>query len=413
MDGSISLSELNFNVSNLIKEGFDYVWVTAEIQKLTENHFSGHCYLDLVEKDECGDKITALAKATIWRNKYGEIKAYFEQSSGLAFSAGLKVLLYVKPVFSEVYGYSLNVVDIEPAYSLGKVAVERERTIQRLKEDNVFDLNRQCVIPSIIRRIALITSPTAAGKDDFLRQLYESPYNFDVRTYAALMQGDGAEASIIAVLDEITAEISSFDVVVLVRGGGAVSDLQCFDSYRLSFYCAQFPLPIITGIGHERDISVLDMIAACPLKTPTAAAQFIIDRADKSVERLENLYRGLLQAADKCLRQAVDQFYPLEDKLEYAVNLLLHKAYVRVDIAGSSLKPAALLLLRSMSDKIEILSRDVELRDPAVILARGYCFVTKNGDSVTASNLYSGNEVCLHFIDGERNAVINDPLSDE
>lgn len=408
MDGSISLSELNFNVSNLIKEGFDYVWVTAEIQKLTENRFSGHCYLDLVEKDEAGDKITAVAKAIIWRNKYGEVKDYFEQSTGMGFAAGLKVMLYVKPVFSEVYGYSLNVADIEPAYSLGKVAAERERTIQRLKEENVFDLNRQCAIPSIIRRIALITSPTAAGREDFLRQLYESPYKFEVRTFAALMQGDGAEASIIAVMDEVAAEISCFDVVVLVRGGGAVSDLQCFDSYRLAFYCAQFPLPVVTGIGHDRDVSVLDMVAACPMKTPTAAAQFIIDRTDISVKRLENLYRGLLQSADFCMRRAADRLSPLDDKLEYAVGLMLHRTEVRVDMAGAALIPAALSLLRNISDKIEILSKDVELRDPALILARGYCFVTKNGESVTASNLCSGNDVRLHFADGEINAVISD-----
>lgn len=408
MDGSISLSELNFNVSNLIKEGFDYVWVTAEIQKLTENRFSGHCYLDLVEKDEAGDKITAVAKATIWRNKYGEVKDYFEQSTGMGFAAGLKVMLYVKPVFSEVYGYSLNVADIEPAYSLGKVAAERERTIQRLKEENVFDLNRQCAIPSIIRRIALITSPTAAGREDFLRQLYESPYKFEVRTFAALMQGDGAEASIIAVMDEVAAEISCFDVVVLVRGGGAVSDLQCFDSYRLAFYCAQFPLPVVTGIGHDRDVSVLDMVAACPMKTPTAAAQFIIDRTDISVKRLENLYRGLLQSADFCMRRAADRLSPLDDKLEYAVGLMLHRTEVRVDMAGAALIPAALSLLRNISDKIEILSKDVELRDPALILARGYCFVTKNGESVTASNLCFGNDVRLHFADGEINAVISD-----
>lgn len=408
MNESISLSELNFNVSNLIKEGFDYVWVTAEIQKLTENRFSGHCYLDLVEKDEAGDKITAVAKATIWRNKYGEVKDYFEQSTGMGFAAGLKVMLYVKPVFSEVYGYSLNVADIEPAYSLGKVAAERERTIQRLKEENVFDLNRQCPIPSIIRRIALITSPTAAGREDFLRQLYESPYKFEVRTFAALMQGEGAEASIIEVLDEVAAEVSSFDVVVLVRGGGAVSDLQCFDSYRLAFYCAQFPLPVVTGIGHDRDVSVLDMVAACPMKTPTAAAQFIIDRADISVKRLENLYCGLFQSADLCMRRAADRLSPLDDKLEYAVGLMLHRAEVRVDMAGAALIPAALSLLRNISDKIEILSKDVELRDPALILARGYCFVTKNGESVTASNLCSGNDVCLHFADGEINAVISD-----
>lgn len=408
MNGSISLSELNFNVSNLIKEGFDYVWVTAEIQKLTENRFSGHCYLDLVEKDEAGDKITAVAKAIIWRNKYGEVKDYFEQSTGMGFAAGLKVMLYVKPVFSEVYGYSLNVADIEPAYSLGKVAAERERTIQRLKEENVFDLNKQCPIPSIIRRIALITSPTAAGREDFLRQLYESPYKFEVRTFAALMQGDGAEASIIAVMDEVAAEISCFDVVVLVRGGGAVSDLQCFDSYRLAFYCAQFPLPVVTGIGHDRDVSVLDMVAACPMKTPTAAAQFIIDRTDISVKRLENLYRGLLQSADFCMRRAADRLSPLDDKLEYAVGLMLHRTEVRVDMAGAALIPAALSLLRNISDKIEILSKDVELRDPALILARGYCFVTKNGESVTASNLCSGNDVRLHFADGEINAVISD-----
>jgi len=275
---SITLSELTEQIQQTIRQGFDTpVWIRAEISELRENP-GGHCYLELIEKDGDSDTLLAKSKATIWASTFRMLKPYFEASTGQTLRAGLKVLVSVSVEFHSVYGFSLNVRDIDPTFTIGEMAARRLQIIKQLEEDGVVDMNKQLPLPKLIQRLAIISSPTAAGYGDFCDQLKNDPSHFAFykRLFPAIMQGDQAEASIVAALEKIYDHIELFDVVVIIRGGGATTDLACFDSYELALNCAQFPLPVIAGIGHQRDFTILDMVAHTSVKTPTAVAEFLI-----------------------------------------------------------------------------------------------------------------------------------------
>jgi exodeoxyribonuclease VII large subunit len=287
-----SLSELNGLVKDTIKIAFPQTyWLRAETSDVRVNASSGHCYLEFVEKDSTGNSIIAKARGSIWAKTFWKVKAYFEQTTGQSFASGIKVMVKVSIEFHELYGYSLNVVDIDPTYTLGDMARKRLEIIERLKTEGVFTLNKELTFPTLPKRIALITSPTAAGYEDFLNQLNnnKSGYVFSVKLFPAIMQGDRTESSIITALEQVYDEEDKFDVVAIIRGGGATSELSCFDSYMLAAHCAQFPLPIITGIGHERDESIVDMVANTRMKTPTAVAEFLINKMDEAWETVSSL----------------------------------------------------------------------------------------------------------------------------
>jgi exodeoxyribonuclease VII large subunit len=264
------------------------VWVVAEISEMNINR-SGHCYLELIEKDILSDKIIAKARATIWAFAFRMIRPYFETSTGETLRSGLKVLLKVSVEFHEVYGFSLNVSDIDPQYTLGDLAMKRIRIIQQLQDDGVFEMNKLITFPKVPQRIAVVSSETAAGYGDFQQQLQANTHEFafETRLFPAIMQGNNAPESIIAAFEQVYESIADFDVVVLLRGGGSKSDLSCFDDYDLSYYLTQFPLPVLTGIGHERDDSVCDLVAHTRLKTPTAVAEFLIQKMLEFKQQLE------------------------------------------------------------------------------------------------------------------------------
>jgi exodeoxyribonuclease VII large subunit len=277
---SITLYQLNKSIKASLNEYFtDSYWIIAEIAQVKEN-FSGHCYLELIEKEQNGEKIIAQAKATIWSYTYRILKPYFETSTGRKLTEGLKVLINVKVEFHELYGLSLNIIDIEPSYTVGDLALKKKEVIDKLIAEGVFEMNKQLAFPLVPQRIAVISSDTAAGYEDFTKHLVNNQYGykFFIKLFPAFMQGDKAEQSIIESLDLVYNDIKKFDVVTIIRGGGSQSDLSCFDSYWLANHVAQFPLPVITGIGHEKDESVVDMVANTRLKTPTATAAFIIDK---------------------------------------------------------------------------------------------------------------------------------------
>ena len=277
----LTLLELNTNVQETIKEKFsDAVWVVAEISELKINR-NGHCYLELIEKDAINEHIVAKARATIWAFTFRMLKPYFETTTGYELSSGIKVLLKVNVEFHELYGFSLNIIDIDPTYTLGDLARKKAEIIHRLEEDGVINMNKELNLPLLPQRIAVISSKTAAGYQDFMDQLLNNPYNykFYLKLFPAIMQGQQAEESIISSLEKIFDYEDFFDLVVIIRGGGSQSDLSCFDSYQMASNVAQFPLPVLTGIGHEKDESVIDIVANKKLKTPTAVAEFIIDQA--------------------------------------------------------------------------------------------------------------------------------------
>jgi exodeoxyribonuclease VII large subunit len=273
------LLDLNRQVKEILKEHTERnYWVVAEISELKTN-YSGHCYLELVQKDKDSERVVARSRATIWAPHYRMIKPYFETTTGQTLAEGLSVLVRVNIEFHELFGLSLNITDIEPNYTIGELAVLKQKIIDRLTSEGVIGMNRDLELEVPCRKIAIISSATAAGYGDFCDQLVNNAYGykFYLKLFPAMMQGNEAEQSIIAALDKIYAHDSFFDAVVIIRGGGSQTDLNCFNSYWLAYHVTQFPLPVLTGIGHEQDDSVTDLVAHKRLKTPTAAAAFLID----------------------------------------------------------------------------------------------------------------------------------------
>lgn len=338
MEGQITLQELNSLVRENLELAFpEQIWVVAEIGELKVNR-NGHCYIELVEKDEDTDAITARSRATIWAWQFRFIQPYFETTTGQTLSAGLKVLVSVTVEFHEVYGLSLNIKDIDPAYTLGDMARKRREVIEKLMADGIFDMNHELEFPEIPSRIAIISSPTAAGYEDFMNQLHgnKSGFKFYTRLFEATMQGNNAPYSIMDALDMVYAYEDMFDVVIIIRGGGSQMDLSCFDHYELAAHIAQFPMPVLTGIGHEKDESVADLVAHQKLKTPTAVAEFLIDKMEVTalyLEQLEELFfdevEALINREQQRLADALRMFKPLIksnlDRNSFTLKTLIHK----------------------------------------------------------------------------------------
>ena len=299
MNERLKLSELNGLVKKAVSEAFTApVWVIGEISELKTNR-SGHCYLNLIEKEENGDAIVAQARATIWSYTFRMLRPFFESTTGQQLTEGLKVLVSVSVEFHELYGYSLNIRDIDPTYTLGDMARRRREIIARLQSEGVAEMNKELDLPLVPQKIAIISSSTAAGYQDFIDQLTNNPagYHFDLKLFQAIMQGNQAESSIIGALEKIYLYESFFDAVVIIRGGGSQADLSCFDNYNLAYFITQFPLPVITGIGHEKDDSIVDMVAHTRLKTPTAVAEFLINgvaQFDVHLDELKNNFVGII-----------------------------------------------------------------------------------------------------------------------
>ncbi|NCC99184.1 MAG: exodeoxyribonuclease VII large subunit [Bacteroidia bacterium] len=383
---ALSLYELNRTIKEAIDELYPMsVWVKAEISRITENR-SGHCYLELVEKDSNNDEVIAKASASIWKNTYKMLAPYFAMETGTALSQGMTVLIKVKPVFHEVYSYSLNVTDIDPTYTIGDIAQKRKMVVARLKEEFVFDMNRELNLSRAIRNIALVSSKTAAGYEDFINQLnnQELKFNYNVELFEAVMQGDLTENSIINALDDIISSKTEFDIVVIVRGGGAVSDLHWYDSYRLSYYCTQYPLPIITGIGHDRDVSVLDMIAYTSLKTPTAAAQFIVNRSIFEYNQLKDL---------------INDF-------SASVQSYIKNKQVELEMRKVDLKAAVSDLFVKKRHNLSMMEQFLDLSSPSVILKKGYSISLKDGKVARFKDLHKGDCIMTMLFDGSVESIV-------
>jgi len=299
------LSDLQEEIREVIQNSFETPrWISCEIMDITQN-FSGHCYLDLIEKDEKSDKVLARARAIIWASAYRMLKPYFETSTGYELTSGIKILVLSRVEFHPVYGLSLNIQDIDPTYTLGDVERKKREIIQRLEKEGVLDMNKEIQLPVVPQKIAVVSSMTAAGYEDFMDQLQGNPYGYQffTRLFPAVMQGENAEQSIIESLEKIFEFESHFDAVVIIRGGGSKSDLACFDSYDLAYHVSQFPLPVITGIGHEQDDTITDLVAHTRLKTPTAVAGFFIDKLASFEAELEEFQDVLINTTLSILNE--------------------------------------------------------------------------------------------------------------
>ena len=400
---AITLLELNGRVkSSLQFEMPDAYWVQAEISSISPSS-QGHCYMELVQKDPSGRNFLAKAKANIWRGTWLKLKPYFEAQTGETLKVGMKVLLQVTVTFHEVYGYSLVVQDIDPTYTMGDMARRRKEILEQLEKDGVIGLNRELEIPLLPQRIAVISSATAAGWGDFRDQLANNIYGFQfyVKLFPALMQGDDVERSVIAALDAVASRSDRFDIVVIIRGGGAVSELSCFDSYNLAYNIANFPLPVITGIGHERDDTVVDVVAHTKVKTPTAAAEFIISRVFDSASELENLTRRMGDAINNRMNAEAVRIERLSQRLPSLFAILkAHQEQILETVWIRSVNGVRNILI-SQNHKLEIIDKTLAAADPAKILKRGFSLTRLNGRVVKeASELKKGDRLITSFADG-------------
>lgn len=427
-----SLLELNNRVKHVLQQAIpDTCWIRAEMSDVRCNASSGHCYLEFIEKHPVSGQLVARARGSIWAKTFRMLKPYFEMETGQLFASGLKVLVKVSVEFHELYGYSLTVLDIDPAYTVGDLIRKRQEIIRQLKEEGVFSLNKELSFPTLPKRIAVITSPTAAGYEDFLNQLTNNKagYPFYTRLFPALMQGERTEESVIAALDRVFQQMEYFDVVVIIRGGGATSDLSSFDSYLLAANCAQFPLPVITGIGHERDDTVLDLVAHTRMKTPTAVAEFLIARMDRAAEELNGLQQAIsLSATDRLAKQqallqllgsrlpvlALNQIernrmllQRIGNQFPIVATTLLSKKRNRLDTLSVHFKNQVEGVLMEQIRWIELTEQFVKMASPDYLLKRGYSLTLRNGKIVKqAEELEQGDELTVRFADGEVQAQV-------
>lgn len=406
---ALSLLELNTLVKRRISQGFpDEYWVQAELSDVRMNA-SGHCYLEFVQKDPKRNNLIAKARGTIWANVFAMLKPYFESTTNQAFVSGIKVLVQVRVEFHELYGYSLTVYDIDPTYTVGDMARRRMEILKQLEEEGVLTLNKELEIPLLPQRIAVISSATAAGYGDFSHQLQNnaSGYYFYTELFQASMQGNQVEESILNALDRIIARMDEFDVVVIIRGGGATSDLSGFDTYMLATSCAQFPLPVITGIGHERDDTVLDSVAHTRVKTPTAAAEFLINCMDEAAWQLDSLKIELKNSVLSRLDQE-------KERLASYRTLIPSLVYNRISIAKLSLlsaerdlKQAVRGMLTQNKHQLELLTQRVKDSSPQRILQKGYTITYKDGKAVKdKSQIKPGDKLVTRLAQSEITSIV-------
>ena len=401
---SISLSELTDQIQQTIRLSFETpIWIRAEISELRENQ-GGHCYLELIEKDSDSDTLLAKTKATIWASTYRMLKPYFESSTGQTLRSGLNVLVAVTVEFHGVYGFSLNIRDIDPTFTIGEMATRRLQIIRQLEEDGIVDMNKQLPFPEIPQRLAIISSPTAAGYGDFCDQLKNnsSHFTFYTKLFPAVMQGEQTESSIISALEKIYENIDLFDVVVIIRGGGATTDLACFDSYELALNCAQFPLPIIAGIGHQRDISILDMVAYTNLKTPTAVAEFLISCLQDAENQVVNIIADIQNLVKSNIENESRFIVQTQMRIKQTLRSWVIQKTHSLDRQKNRLKSTLRMQLLKENNKLALLGKNIETHSPNFLLKHGYTITTLNGKRITsARQVKSGDKIRTFVHNGE------------
>ncbi len=394
---AMTLTQLNSFMGEVLESSFpEAVWVKAEISEFRVNG-NGHAYFELIDKT--GDVITAKSKAACWRNVVPSLMGKFFETTGVELSSGIKVLLQCGVSFHPVFGLSLVVSDIDPSYTLGDMARQRQEIVNRLKEAGVFDLNRELPFPELPQRVAVISSATAAGYGDFMNQLHSSGYVFYTHLFQATMQGDKTAQSVISALDRVNEHFDDFDVVVIIRGGGATSDMAGFESYELAECVCNFPLPVVTGIGHQRDICVLDLVANQPVKTPTAVAELLVSAFDVKMDELARLCGELRLLTTKLLSPAA--ISPLVSELKRVA--LAKTAQERTELRSivERLRSESVRLVSDKKHELDLTEQLLKFASPLEIMKRGFAMVSKGGKRVrSAKSLKSGDRISLQMIDG-------------
>ena len=385
---TFTLLELNRMVRETIERQMDgEYWVEAELSDL---HDRNHCYMELVENDPFGPTPLAKARAVCWANRWTALRSKFERQTQQQLRPGIKVRMMVTPTFHEAYGFAYQVSDIDPDYTLGDIVRKRMEIIRQLKEAGIFDLQRELVLPRFAQRIAVISSAQAAGYGDFCHQIDDNSYglSFSHELFAAIMQGEQVEQSVIAALDRINARIDEFDVVVIIRGGGATTDMSGFDTLALAENVANFPLPIITGIGHDRDECILDMVSYMRVKTPTAAAAFLIDHLSEVYAALVSARERISRIAERHLAYEKMRLKQFADRIPTLFALTRERQTKRIDALAHRLDSAATQRLERERHRLQLVAQRAQAQDPIHILRRGYSITLHNGHA-----LRSGDEL--------------------
>lgn len=443
----LTLAELQLIIRDSIYLALpEMYWVIAEISEMKEN-YNGHCYLELIEKQPDDRNIRARARAVIWSSRYRFLKSFFENVAGESLREGLKVLVKVKVEYHEIYGLSLVISDIDPSFTMGDLAVKRQMILKRLEEDGVLSMNRELEFPLFPQRIAVISSRNAAGYTDFIKHISENSYGYVFYTalFEAAMQGNETETSIIGALDRIAEKIGFFDVIVIIRGGGSQTDLSWFDNYNIAYYITQFPLPVLTGIGHEKDLSVTDIVAYKALKTPTAVADFLINCANEAENNLTETVSGIISLTRNIILDHKHKVETFSMKINPLARIMIsgmkeklssliietinsgkesvmkarlipanHKSRLASSskslLSASNNKLAGLRnglvnetsgLLRKSGMHIEGLTGSLKILDPVNVLKRGFTITSLNGVIVKSKEaLKSEDEIDTHFVDG-------------
>ncbi|MFA6334440.1 MAG: exodeoxyribonuclease VII large subunit [Bacteroidales bacterium] len=362
-------------------------WIRAEISEI-KNHSAGHCYMDLVDKPSYGDAITAKAQAIIWANTYRLLRPYFETTTGQPLTKGMHILVDVLVQYSTLYGLSLIVLDIDPSFTIGEQEMERQKTIGRLKSEGMFEMNKTLELTSLPKRLAIISSEQAAGYRDFYNQLHNNEYGFRFKTelFSAPMQGNLAPEGIIEAMDKVAKRIVEFDLLLILRGGGSAQDLTCFDDYNLSANIAQFPIPVITGIGHDHDYHIADMVAYTSVKTPTALADFIVDIFAKEDQQIIFLSRRLsLSLHTRTINES--------NSLKSITNRVLNAYWLQ---------------LKTNRHRLQLLEQRIISNNPLSLLEKGYALVLRDGFKVmNIDQVEEGNNIKVILKGGALNCTIN------
>ncbi len=449
-----SLLQLNARIKGVLTDNLSGLhWVVAEISDMNINR-SGHCYIELIEKDNNSGNIVAKARATIWAFAFRMIKPYFETTTGESLRTGIKVLLNVSVEYHEIYGFSLNIHDIDPQYTIGDLARKKQEIRQRLINEGVFEMNKQTYLTRVPQRIAVISSETAAGYGDFVNQLQNNTHGFDldITLFSAIMQGEKTGVSIIQAMNAIFDQIDNFDVIVIIRGGGAKSELSSFDNYDLAFFITQSPIPVLTGMGHERDDTLADEVAHTRLKTPTAVAEFLIDallefseylhvlqtnisvsvidmfderehELSKFTERLNRGVRDIMEQQSLFMLESKQKLHLFvneylakndkklsrsTDKLSYSVNSFLAQHNNMLNKLRTRLQPKVEHLFVMKDQKLTLWAKEIKLIDPQNVLDRGYAYVTQVGKGIISSNnqVTAGDRINIRLAKGSINADV-------
>lgn len=427
---ALTLFELNSMVRDVIETTLDRAyWVEAELSEARE--VRGHCYMELIQKDIFSPTPVARASAKCWRTTWVRLKPKFERATGETLHAGLKVMLLVTASFHEAYGFSWIVQDIDPTYTLGDMARKRLEIIRQLKDEGVFDLQRELKIPMFAQRVAVISSENAAGYGDFCRQLLDNDYGFafHIELFPAVMQGEQVETTIIAALNDIYGRAGDFDVVVIIRGGGATADMSGFDTLALAENVANFPLPIITGIGHDRDESVLDMVSNTRVKTPTAAASFLIDNLANVWSHIDNMRERIVSYTQHRIDAEKSRFRSASERIPVLFSLVKERQNTRLDrlstrisnltkekiseanhhiiILESNILPMTERIMTREKNHLEQLSLRMKALDPELLLKRGYSITLHNGKTLKdVATLKAGDVIETRFAKGVAKSTV-------